>query len=169
MRTTLAAAVIMVAFTADGAESDRTAQQIEEMIGVRLSELPPKFGAPKDVSSSRSTRPPAERYRVNDDCVQFGYGSYGFLVNFETIQGCVFLSGWDSPVHGVKLGEAVEGAVQTLGKQYEQGKKPVDPAQFYKWRLPGGDRTMLVYYDENKTIVRIEVWNLIEKPAPTKK
>lgn len=169
MRIILAMGIILTAVSANAVEPDPTPQQVEEMIGVKLSQLVPKFGAPKELSTSRSTRPEAERYRFNDNCVQFGYGTYGFLANFDTIQGCVFLSGWTKPIHGVKLGDAVESAVGVLGDQYVQGKKPVDPAQFYSWKLPEGNRKILVYYDKDKKIDRIEIWNRIEKPvaAPT--
>lgn len=167
MNTILAIGIVLAGVAAEPA---LTPQQLEDTIGSKLSQLVPKYGAPKDVGSSRSTRPEAERYRVNDDCVQFGYGDYGFLANFDIIQGCVFFPGWTKPVHGVKLGDTIDGAIRVLGNQYTQGKKPVDPAQFYSWKLPEGSRNILVYYDKDKRIDRIEIWNRIEKPAvPPKK
>jgi hypothetical protein len=159
MQTILAIGIVLSAVAAEDAKTALTPQQVEEMIGVKLSELFPKHGVPKDVSSSRSTRSEAERYRVNDECVQFGYGTYGFLANFQTIQGCVFLPGWEGPIHGIKIGDDLDSAVQVLGEGYTQGKKPVDPQQFYTWKLPERNRNVQVYYDTDKKINRIEVWN----------
>lgn len=163
MRMILISAILSAAVGLQAAEPVATTEQVEGFIGTRLAELVPKLGPPTDLHSWRSTRSKDERYRSgNDDCVQFGYGNYAFLANFEIVQGCAFLPGWSAAVHGVKLGDDADAVVKLLGKEYAEGKKADGTHPYYAWKLKDVSRNLWIYWDQNRKVDRIEVWNRVK-------
>ena len=93
--------------------------------GSNLATAVTKFGVPKELAPCRSCREGAERFHPqpqSDDCVQFGYGSYGLLLQESIVRGCVFLPGWQEAVHGVKLGDSQADVVKALGDQFQESR-----------------------------------------------
>jgi hypothetical protein len=173
MRTILVSALLLsVSFSSAGraAEPAVTTAQVEAAIGSDLPTAIAKFGVPKELGSWRSTREGAERFQhYNDDCVQFGYGSFGLLVQRSSVLGCVFLPDWKETVRGVKPGDSRDDVVKVLGNPFREGAKQDfkanvgtkvgDPYPFSSWEISEGRQLLCVYWSKDTKAERIEVWS----------